>query len=378
MPIADRPSLAILGGGCAGLSLARRFASRDDMDIAILDPSDPQERGEHSWGFWSIPETEEAYAMARKTWTRWQIITPEDRVEQQATKHPYASLESKAWLTSARRTALDAGAHFVKASVLDLRRTTNGYEMTTSKGEATADMVVDSRSPAQAKNIMLQHFIGWEIETAHDCFDPDTATLMDFRCDNSRGVHFIYTLPFGPRRALVESTLFSPQTEDDLFYETAIDQYCRQILNSGDYIILRRERGVIPMARLKPQDAHVTAIGGNGGAIRPSSGYAFPFIQKQVDILSGLSQNGKPFPRGPVNPHKPLDLWMDDIFLSVLRHEPEQAPRLFSAMAKSLNGDEMARFLSGMADNRLRAKVIMAMPKWPFIKALLRRRDANG
>ena len=36
MPAAERKSLAILGGGCAGMSLAR-LAGRDDLDIAVID-----------------------------------------------------------------------------------------------------------------------------------------------------------------------------------------------------------------------------------------------------------------------------------------------------------------------------------------------------
>ena len=38
----------------------------------------------------------------------------------------------------------------------------------------------------------------------------------------------------------------------------------------------------------------------------------------------------------------------------------------------NLNGDEMARFMTGDADYLLRLKVIMAMPKYPFLKALIK------
>lgn len=379
MPIADRKSLAILGGGCAGLSLARQLAVmnsslQEGLDIAILDAADPDDRADHSWGFWAIPETADAFAMARKTWAQWQIITSTGKAVQTADQHPYASLEAKAWLTEARRLTQNSNIRMVKAAVHDLTRDPSGYYMNTSIGEARADMIIDSRSPAPAKNIMLQHFIGWEVETTTECFDPETATLMDFRCDQSRGVHFIYVLPFSNRRALVESTLFTPQTEADDYYETAIDQYIQEVLGSGKYMILRRERGVIPMARIKPLAPHVTAIGANGGAIRPASGYAFPFIQKQVAILTDELTRSATLPRGAVVPHQPVDLWMDDIFLSVLRHQPALAPKIFLAMANALSGDEMARFLSGMADARLRAKIIMAMPKLPFLRALLRKR----
>jgi len=60
------------------------------------------------------------------------------------------------------------------------------------------------------------------------------------------------------------------------------------------------------------------------------------------------------------------------LFLHVLRSSPQKAPQLFSKMAGRLSGDEMARFMSGRADNRLRLKVVMAMPKLPFLMALMR------
>ena len=67
-----------------------------------------------------------------------------------------------------------------------------------------------------------------------------------------------------------------------------------------------------------------------------------------------------------------IDLWMDRILLSVLRHQPYYAPEIFSALANSLTGDEFAKFLSGEADLKMRLKVILTMPVKPFIIALFR------
>ena len=61
---------------------------------------------------------------------------------------------------------------------------------------------------------------------------------------------------------------------------------------------------------------------------------------------------------------------MDGLFLRVIRHHPELAPQIFTAMADRLTGDEFALFLSGEAGARLWTKLVLAMPKWPFICAL--------
>ena len=60
------------------------------------------------------------------------------------------------------------------------------------------------------------------------------------------------------------------------------------------------------------------------------------------------------------------------MFLSVLRHQPQHAPEIFTKMAARLTGDEFALFLSGEADMALRAKVMTAMPLRPFLRAALR------
>ena len=196
---------------------------------------------------------------------------------------------------------------------------------------------------------------------------------MDFRCDQSRGIHFIYVLPYSDRRALVESTMFSPKIEDDGFYENAIARYLKDQLGVDNAMVLRREKGAIPMAELRGPErrAQTIPIGARGGAIRPSSGYAFSFIQKQISTLvKALSSQSLPENAAP---HQPIDLMMDRIFLKVIARRPALAPRIFAAMGKALSGDEMAIFMSGRATMGLRFKVVMAMPKWPFILAFLSR-----
>jgi lycopene beta-cyclase len=216
---------------------------------------------------------------------------------------------------------------------------------------------------------MLQHFVGWEVSAPTGSFDPTTAILMDFRCDQTQGMHFIYCLPFSDCQALIESTLFSPELLKPSFYENAISGYLKMICQIPSFDVRRRESGVIPLGALGRHDPELNGIGANGGAIRPSSGYAFSFIHKQIEYAVANAVPGKPLPL--VAPHSAFELWMDRIFLSVLRGRPDLAPRIFTAMAAALSGDEFASFLSGEAGVKIWLKVIMAMPKLPFLKGLL-------
>ena len=93
-------------------------------------------------------------------------------------------------------------------------------------------------------------------------------------------MHFIYCLPFSDREALVESTLFSPALVPDTFYETAITSWLNDCANVSAFEVIRREKGAIPLGLMARHDPALSGIGGNGGAIRPSSGYAFSFYSK--------------------------------------------------------------------------------------------------
>ena len=126
---------------------------------------------------------------------------------------------------------------------------------------------------------------------------------------------------------------------------------------------------MIPLGAQDRHDPGLVGIGANGGAIRPSSGYAFSFIQKQIDHAVSNAVAGKPLAVGV--PHSAFELWMDRIFLAVLRRYPGLAPDIFTAMAAALTGDEFARFLSGEAGVKTWTKVIMAMPKIPFLWGLV-------
>ena len=130
--------------------------------------------------------------------------------------------------------------------------------------------------------------------------------------------------------------------------------------------------GAIPMGHLRRSSGPAIGLGGNGGAIKPSSGYAFAFIQKQ--IATAITSAKKRTHRIKIRPpHKSIDLWMDDVFVNVMKDWPDAAPNIFIRIARGLNGDEFALFLSGEATWSLRLKVIFMMPKWIFIRSFTRR-----
>jgi lycopene beta-cyclase len=356
----DRQQLfpvSVIGAGCAGLSLAARAADLPGHKLSLI-VSKPDDADDHIWGFWAMEWLESATLAARKQWAHWEIISNDQHVVHHSARHPYCAIHRRRWLQDCQDKAEANGVEFRH----DL--------FTQSAAEKTkAGQVLDSRPPPVPNGVMLQHFVGWEVRAAADTFDPTKAILMDFRCDQTRGMHFIYCLPFSDQEALIESTLFSPELAPGDFYDAAITGYLKSICQLSEFEISRRESGVIPLGVLGQHDPKLVGIGANGGAIRPSSGYAFSFIHKQIDYAVSHAVAGRPLAVGV--PHSAFELWMDRIFLAVLRRHPELAPDIFTAMAAALTGDEFARFLSGEAGVKTWIKVVMAMPKIPFLWGLM-------
>ena len=357
-----RQIVHVIGDGCAALSLAARVDQMPHHRLTLVHPDGAPPRQDHIWGFWQIDGLEAAAELARHKWTCWRIATAEGEALLASEKHAYHALQRSQWESHCSDSARSHGVNFVSQKKLK---------------DVAAAQILDSRPPAIPAGQMIQHFIGWEVTAPSGSFDPTQAILMDFRCDQSRGIHFIYLLPFDDRTALVESTMFAPHREPDIFFETAITHYLAAQCGVTKFTTRRTEAGAIPLGRLPRSSSAMIGLGGNGGAIRPSSGYAFAFIQKQItDIIARAGQTAATTDRGgPLavrSPHKPVDLWMDEVFVVVLRHWPARSPELFLRMARALDGDEFALFLSGEAGWALRFKVILAMPKWIFIKAVCR------
>ncbi len=349
--------VSVIGAGCAGLSLAARAADLPGHKLSLIAPKQ-DDSDDHVWGFWAMDWLQPATLAARKQWTTWQIISNDQHIVHHSARHPYCAIYRHQWLQDCQDKAEASGVEFRHNLVPQA-----------SAEQFMASQILDSRPPPVPDGMMLQHFVGWEVRAAAGAFDPTTAILMDFRCDQTRGMHFIYCLPFSDQEALIESTLFSPELAPADFCHAAIISYLKRICHLSSFEISRRESGVIPLGVLGRHDPGLVGIGANGGAIRPSSGYAFSFIQKQIDHAVSHAVACKPL--AVRVPHSAFELWMDRIFLAVLRRQPELAPDIFTAMAAALTGDEFARFLSGEAGVKTWAKVIMAMPKIPFLWGLL-------
>ena len=163
--------------------------------------------------------------------------------------------------------------------------------------------------------------------------------------------------------------MISTKLESKEWYRQAILQWL-QNQNIEIDEILSEEIGVIPMQSVNPSLLNTVTIGAASGAVRLSSGYAFTGIQAQISQLAeGISRGQFSVP----SPISSLLVRMDKIFNGVLVAYPELGVTIMMRTAKALDANGFARFMLGSATIMDWTRVILAMPKLPFIKQGLAR-----
>jgi lycopene beta-cyclase len=357
--------IAIIGGGSAGITLASKLSN---CSAAVVEPRTPAER-ECSWALWADHHQQKKFATAIEgSWRQWRLIDYHTEVLHSSDLYRYTSLSSAKYMTQCENN-LDPSVVLVRAAAEDIVGTGKGGSFTVGSQHYKAAQLYDSRPPKMVEPGLKQHFLGWEIRTKYAIDKPEIATLMDFRVDQSRGLHFIYMLPFSDRRLLIESTMISSHLEDKEWYRQAIKQWL-QDRNIEIEEKLREEAGIIPMQTVIPIDNDIASIGAASGAIRLSSGYAFTGIQTQIDQLAQRISLGNYTVPTPISPTL---IRMDKIYNRVLMAQPELGVTMMMRTAQALDADGFARFMLGYASVLDWARVILAMPKMAFIKQVLRR-----
>ena len=357
----ENKNINIIGGGCAALSLARLSSHLPDYNFNIYSGNGSKVYDDHYWGFWKTNVNVDAYNNADHTWTKWAINTNISSHVLSSNNHPYCVIKRHKWLNFCKSKFKNS-----KTKIYDENVYEKNGDLFSNNKKIRGNIIFDSRPPKILENILLQHFEGFVVTSKKDVFDPETVILMDFRCDQSKGIHFIYLLPFSTKKALVESTIFSKNIERKEFYSSQISKYLKKYFNLTEFHKSNFEKGVIPMHYISLNSKDIYNIGTRGGAVRPSSGYAFTFIQKQaIQIIEQLVKRKKI----KTKIHKNIDLFLDSILINVLGKFPEIGPKIFSNLAKSINGDEMAKFMSGDYSFATAFKIILSMPKIPFIKS---------
>ena len=377
MPTRAPIDIAILGGGCAGLSLGRELVrTNSELRATILEPRSHYQN-DRTWCFWERP-SHPLSALVSASWPAWRfshggdVLTHDgnDLLSYQCIRSDDFYADACAVIDASDTVELRTGVR-----VHGYQSASNGVRIQTTHGPVHARYVVDTRPPSasQLQGVrMFQLFEGVEVRTEKATFDCHTAGLMEDMSTESGAFEFSYVLPLGPTRALIEATRFAPVSRrHDVMHEALGRRLRDRVASSFD--IIRRERGVIPMGRVvrsETNDPRVILAGTRGGAVRASTGYALLRIDRWARACVRSLQDGK----GPIE-HPAPPWWqarMDDLFLNVLTSHVGRAPEIFMAMARHVPPAAFVRFLSDRAGFGDIARVVAALPTGLFLDAALR------
>ena len=382
--------LLILGGGCAGLSLAIRLAEASGRcrRVTVIE-----ERADYisdrSWCFWRLGPHRFEPLVAR-SWSRVAVRSASQAVTADCARTPYQLLQAGAFYDYARHVI--AGSDAVRletgVSVTGIPvAVAGGWRVETSTGVLTAAQVIDTRPPGlprSGNSTLWQSFFGQELVCEQPVFDATCVELMDFTDAVPGAVAFTYVLPLAPDRALIETTLFDPHPRgpSDLaeLQRRAVERLCGDVPTR----VVRTEAGILPMGMARdpgsrdPPGRGYLRAGLMSGAARPATGYAFQRIQHWADVCTEALRCGQ-MPRG----HKPdplLTRMMDRLFLDVLRNQPEHGAELFLRLFGGTDMRRIVRFLSDRGTLLDRAAIVASLPPGLFLRQLLRppQRDLAG
>ena len=346
----------IIGGGCAGLSLAYELEINDKLKektLAIIETREEYTR-DKTWSFWKVFNHNFDDCVI-KSWNNFTINTSEGFRELSNKSFPYQSINSEKFYKKINsKLSLNPNVSFFK----------NINEIN-SKNSLVFNSVFQNELD---KSKLWQHFQGIEIETPKNIFDDEIINLMDFNCDQRNDVHFFYTLPFSKNKALIETTWLSDLEDQNLMdYDLQLENYIKNNLGIKSYKINFMEKGAIPLFYPSfNNDDKTINIGSAGGMTRLSTGYTFLNIQEHSNyIMKNINkiEKIKKFSLGKKYQR------LDKIFLKVLKDYPERMPKIFFDMFKT-SSSTIIKFLSNKSNIFEDLLIILKMPKWIFLKKL--------
>ncbi len=382
----------IAGAGAAGLSLAHALLSSDVLSskrILIIDKTlDPAI--DKTWSFWADPSQSVTH-FAYRSWQEVTVTAFHHHFHTNLKNLRYFCVKSEDFTAKILSEIQESPQiTLLKASIEKVIAQPKSVTIYTNKGEYSGEWCFQSviKKPQPTKGNqkeieLLQHFMGWEIQTKKPIFNKDEVILMDFDTQQGDGVTFFYILPFSKNYALIEHTMFSDSMLSEESYEEQIKAYLSKKfhLQNQDYQLVRKELGAIPMESTRFAswlNPRTMSIGMVGGHTKPSTGYTFMRIQKQVQsIVTSLEKNEKPFHDGASRYRFRI---YDMMLLSILDQDPKMGVKIFHDLFKKNSMELVFKFLDERTHFLEELKIFSTLPYMPFLKAIyqLRSRILNG
>jgi len=303
-PITAAPDFdyCIVGGGLQGCLLAHALAwHRPDATVLLVERA-AELCGNHTWSFHETDVAEGARGwfdpLVSCRWPGYRVSFPglSRRVNL-----PYATITSDR-LREATLSLAGGVEGTARPGRLVIRtgETCEILSPTAVRLGGTADIscrdVLDCRGrtarTASPGGAGYQTFIGHEYETTGR-WPAAEPTVMDVRADQAAGFEFLYELPLGPDRVLLEYTRFHEEPACD--ESRAVELIATRLAEAGapSARLIRTEQGCLPMpyAAAARREGPSLAGGYAGGWYHAATGYSMPLAVRFAELVARARPN---------------------------------------------------------------------------------------
>lgn len=343
-----------------------------NKSVIIFDPHDKQ-INDKTFCFWSEINAGPAFECKNIISRQWDEVSVNRNKSESLSPQNYFHISSIDLYNEQRRIIEQYDLKRIQTQVSELETTENGIIVKTEKGNWNSKLVFDSRPPKYLplKNDdahLLQSFIGYVIETEQTITNTHCVDLMDFNVEQQEQTQFVYVLPFGSNKALVELTRFGSDVISRKESLPNLEKYIHG--RFGKYRILEEETGCIPMSTAKVSNEDtpgIIKIGGRAGAIKPSTGYAFKNMYYHAEQIAESLKN-KQTPKN-ISKLKRFSFY-DRLLLLILSRKPSQGKFIFQSLFKNNSTKEILNFLDEKSTFYKDLKIFSSLPLKPFITAV--------
>lgn len=378
--MASIEKILLLGAGLASTSLALALNAKKYQGQVLLFDNQQQPAKDKTWCFWgrsNIPEY--LRPLICKHWNSWQFSDTSAGRElvQKSVDEEYCCIRAADFWNFAHETLARSStiSQLYGKPTLVMAPTQRRVKVRFGDQCYHGDIGFDSRPVKFSfSSGLYQCFTGAWVVFNKNLLNPDQAGLMLDLKSGKSGTEFLYILPFAADRALLTLTSFSSSIQDLADMRSRTCELLQRRYQQCHFTIEGWEQGVLPMSTEIPTATTLAhpgwrKIGVAAGMIRAATGYAFLPIQRWCQLAaSSIVTDNKDLPRYAISKTYRL---LDKIFLKVLANQPELGAELFMSMAEKTDPGTFARFMTERATTSDVFRVIMAMPKRPFIKALV-------
>ena len=374
----QKTDVVLVGGGLANSLIAWRLRRlRPEVELIVLERGE-ELGGRHTWSFHEGDLTPGQHAwmkpLVARSWDEHEVRFPSVSRRLRAPYHSVTSerLREIVGETLGPRLRLSAEVADVSPNEVALADGTR----------ITAGAVIDGRGDPGDRHLVLgfQKFVGLTLalEQEHGLAGP---ILMDATVPQRDGFRFLYTLPFAPRRVLVEDTRYSDGPAlDREEMRGAIRDYVR---GRGWRLagVEGEEEGALPIVLSGDIEAFwdsagpgVPRSGMRAALFHPTTGYSLPEAVRLADaVVASADLSSRPLyalTRG-----RSRDAWRRHGFFRVLNKmlyraaEPGQRYRVLERFYR-LPEPLIGRFYAGRPTPWDKLRVLTGRPPVPVGRAL--------